>query len=231
MEQSGFRNSWYFLRRFLDSPRGVGSLVPSSGPLATAMVADMQVPPDRSVIELGPGTGAITGHLLARLDDPGQYVGIESDPAFVKLLRKRFPRAQFRSDSAERMERLLRDPAIAPPRYIVSGVPFAALPLQQKYRIISALRRVLPEDAEFRMFQYVHAWRLPGAVRFRRRMDQCFSTGSRPRLVLANVPPAMVLSWRPDADEPRGRPRENNAIPVAAGRMAAAPPREHEHVE
>jgi phospholipid N-methyltransferase len=230
MNQSGFRNSWYFLRRFLDSPRGVGSLVPSSGPLAEAMVADLGVPPDRSVIELGPGTGAITRHLLGRLDDPGQYLGIESDPAFVELLRKRFPRAPFQCESAERMERLLRDGAVTPPRYIVSGIPFAALPRQRQYRIISALRRVLPEDAEFRMFQYVHAWRLPAAVRFRRRMDQCFRTGNRPRLVLANVPPAMVLSWQPEAREPRLRTKPHEAVPVAADPPPTAVSREHGHV-
>ncbi len=230
MNPSGFRNSWYFLRRFLDSPRGVGSLVPSSGPLAETMVADLRVPSDRSVIELGPGTGAITRHLLTRLDDPGQYLGIESDPAFVQLLRKRFPRAQFRCESAERMERLLRDTSMASPCYIVSGIPFAALPLQRQYRIISALRRVLPEDAEFRMFQYVHAWRLPAAVRFRRRMNQCFRSGARPRFVLANVPPAMVLSWQPGVQQTRRRTKPDDAVTVEADAPPAAVSREHEHV-
>jgi phosphatidylethanolamine/phosphatidyl-N-methylethanolamine N-methyltransferase len=195
MVPSRVRTSSYFLRRFLDNPRTVGSLVPSSEHLADAMVGDLQVPSDRSVVELGPGTGAITRPLLARLKDSDQYVGIECDPAFVRLLGQRFPEADVRHDSAERMERLLRDGAIAPPRYIVSGMPFAALPLLQQYRVIRALRRVLPPDAEFRMFQYVHAWQLPGAVRFRRRMNQYFSVQSRRSCVFANLPPAMVLSW------------------------------------
>lgn len=218
MEQSGIRNSWYFLRRFLDSPRGVGSLVPSSGRLAAAMTADIQVPAGRSVIELGPGTGAITGPLLARLDDPGQYIGVERDSAFVQLLGQRFPEADIRHDTAEHMEGLLREGAIAPPRYIISGIPFAGLHFLQQYRMISALRRVLPEDAEFRMFQYVHAWGLPAAVRFRRRMDQCFRAPAVPRCVLANLPPALVLSWRGEAREPfaTAEPRESGPAIVTA---------------
>ncbi len=222
MVPSRVRTSSYFLRRFLDNPRAVGSLVPSSEHLADAMAADMHVPGDRSVVELGPGTGAITSHLLARLDDPDQYVGIECDPAFVQLLGQRFPRANFRHDSAERMERLLRDGGMAPPRYIVSGMPFAALPLLQQYRVISALRRVLPVDAEFRMFQYVHAWQLPGAVRFRRRMDQYFSVQSKRNCVLANLPPAMVLSWKAAVREPAGRAKLSDAawVPEDRGAMA-----------
>lgn len=214
MEQSGIRNSWYFLRRFLDSPRGVGSLVPSSGRLAAAMTADIQVPAGRSVIELGPGTGAITGPLLGRLDDPGQYVGIERDLAFVQLLGRRFPEAEIRHDTAERMEALLREGAIAPPRYIISGIPFAGLHFLQQYRMISALRRVLPEDAEFRMFQYVHAWGLPAAVRFRRRMNQCFRGHAVPRCVLANLPPALVLSWCGEAREPVVAPELRESTPA-----------------
>lgn len=191
-----------FLRQFLGSPRAMGAIMPSSGKLGTAMVHGITVPAGRSVIELGPGTGAITRHLLSKLEHPGQYLGIEREPAFVELLCKRFPGVVFQQGLAERLERLMEEAHAAPPRYIISGLPFTNLPLRSQYRVITALRRVMPEDAEFRTFQYLHSWRLPGAVRFRRRMDEFFGPDARARFVMVNVPPARILAWRGRAFRP-----------------------------
>lgn len=190
------RDNLRFLRQFLGSPRAMGAIVPSSGKLGSAMTCGMTVPSDRSVVELGPGTGAITRHLLSKLEHPAQYLGIEREPAFVELLRKRFPGAAFHQGLAERLERLMAEADVAPPRYIISGLPFTNLPLRSQYRVIAALRRVLPRDAEFRTFQYLHSWRLPSAVRFRRRMDEFFGPDTRAQFVMVNVPPARVLAWR-----------------------------------
>ncbi|MEX0742069.1 MAG: hypothetical protein WD079_04670, partial [Phycisphaeraceae bacterium] len=48
---------------------------------------------------------------------------------------------------------------------------------------------------EFRTFQYVHAWMLPAAVQFRRRMTRRFGPPRVSRPVLRNLPPAVVLTW------------------------------------
>ena len=48
---------------------------------------------------------------------------------------------------------------------------------------------------EFRTFQYVHSWPLPAAVRYRRRMNSIFGPCRSSRVVVANLPPALVLTW------------------------------------
>ena len=45
------------------------------------------------IIELGPGTGAITNALIERGVDPAQLVLVEYNPGFCALLRDRYPTA------------------------------------------------------------------------------------------------------------------------------------------
>ena len=56
---------------------------------------------------------------------------------------------------------------------------------------------ILTEDGEFRTFQYVHAYGLPAARRFRAAMDRLFGSSTRSQPVLRNVPPAYVLTYKP----------------------------------
>jgi hypothetical protein len=60
---------------------------------------------------------------------------------------------------------------------------------------VDGVGRVLRGDGEFRTFQYVHAYCLPAARRFRRLMAERFSRCARSRPVLWNVPPAFVLTY------------------------------------
>ena len=51
-------------------------------------------------------------------------------------------------------------------------------------------------DCDFRTFQYVHAYRMKAAQRFRARMEERFEHFERLSPVLRNVPPAYVLRYR-----------------------------------
>jgi len=53
-----------FLQEWLANPQRTGSLVPSSRKLAAAMAHWLPSDPDSYVLELGPGTGAVTQALL-----------------------------------------------------------------------------------------------------------------------------------------------------------------------
>ncbi|MCK5943280.1 MAG: phospholipid methyltransferase, partial [Planctomycetes bacterium] len=51
-------------------------------------------------------------------------------------------------------------------------------------------------ECDFRTFQYVHAYRMKAARRFRRRMEERFEQFERIGPILRNVPPAYVLRYR-----------------------------------
>jgi phospholipid N-methyltransferase len=196
MARHKLHDSLHFLGTFVRSPATVGALLPSSRYLAQELVQDLELGAGDVVVEYGPGTGPITQVLEPLLDDGARYLGIEREPGFCARLRERFPRLDFHLGSVEHVARILEQRGLARPRVIVSGLPFASLPDRVQKRVIIATRRVLDPEGEFRTFQYVHAYGLPAAQRFRRAMRQKFGAFERSQPVLRNVPPAYVLRYR-----------------------------------
>ena len=96
-----------FLQEWLVNPQRTGSVVPSSRRLAAAMARWLPRNPESFVLELGPGTGAVTAALLKRGLRENRLVAIENNPTLAKLLHKRFPRAQIINGDAWHMDTLL----------------------------------------------------------------------------------------------------------------------------
>ncbi len=184
-----------FLSAFLRHPARVGAIAPSSPQLARAMVRDLHLPAGGCVIEFGPGTGPFTAE-LANLTGPNAYLGIEREPRFVRVLENRFPQMRFVTGSAEDAVTLHAEAGLGPVRAVICGLPFASLPPSVQDGIVDALDQMLTPGCMFRTFQYVHAYGLPTAIRFRRRMRELFGRHHRSRPVLRNIPPAYVLTWQ-----------------------------------
>ena len=185
-----------FLAAFIRHPGQVGAIVPSSPALARAMVAGLTLGVDETIIELGPGTGPFTKAIAGILPERSYYLGIERDPAFIEILRRRFTGLHFVAGSAEQALSFHQEAKLPPVKAVVCGLPFASLASSVQDKIIDALDLMLASGCMFRTFQYVHAFALPAAVRFRRCMDDRFGSHTRSRPVMRNVPPAFVLTWK-----------------------------------
>ncbi|HEX7619027.1 MAG TPA: rRNA adenine N-6-methyltransferase family protein, partial [Verrucomicrobiae bacterium] len=98
-----------FLQEWLGNPRRTGSIVPSSRRLAAAMARWLPANPESYVLELGPGTGAVTAALLKRGLREDRLVAIENNPKLASLLRERFPRANIITGDAWQLDELLRN--------------------------------------------------------------------------------------------------------------------------
>ena len=184
-----------FLTAFLRHPAQVGAIAPSSRTLARAIVKGVVCDAGESVLEFGPGTAAFTEHIRRILPGPGAYLGIEREPRFVSLLRERYPELRFVTGSAENAGALHAQAGLGPVRAIISGLPFASLSGDVQDRIVHSARDLLGEGGLFRTFQYVHAYALPPAIRFRRKMRKTFGACLRSAVVFRNLPPAFVLTW------------------------------------
>ncbi|HWY31677.1 MAG TPA: rRNA adenine N-6-methyltransferase family protein, partial [Candidatus Acidoferrum sp.] len=102
-------DSTVFLREWIVNPQRTGAVAPSSPQLASAMARWLPRDPESYVLELGPGTGAVTDALLKRGLRQDRLVAIERNPTLAKLLRKRFPRAQIIDGDAWELDVLLAD--------------------------------------------------------------------------------------------------------------------------
>ncbi len=185
-----------FLLRFLKSPRSVGAIAPSSESLARRMVGEVKPSPEVRVVEFGPGTGAFST-ALARLLPPGaRYLGIERDPVFADVFRKRLPQLECACDSVENLLELAEERGLLPLDHIVSGLPFASLPVKRTLSILDVAHQSLRSGGTFTTFQYAHAYNFPAARAFRREMHRRFGAPFSRGFVLRNLPPAFVLNWR-----------------------------------
>jgi len=193
---TGLREHVFLFRRFLRSPRTVGALTASSRALAEAMVQGLDLERAGHVVELGPGTGVFTAAIAERLGKDTRFLAVDIDQAFVQQIRKRWPAIECVCASAERLDELVAAREMFPVHHIVSGLPFVSLPPPMTRQILETVASVLEPGGTFTTFQYLHGYGLPQAGSFRRAMTQRMGAEPTTRLVVRNVPPALVLTWR-----------------------------------
>ncbi|HEX7652265.1 MAG TPA: rRNA adenine N-6-methyltransferase family protein, partial [Verrucomicrobiae bacterium] len=102
-------DSTVFLREWLANPQGTGAVAPSSPQLGAAMARWLPRNPDAYVLELGPGTGAVTDALLKHGLREDRLIAIEFNPNLAKLLRQRFPQARIITGDAWELDALLAE--------------------------------------------------------------------------------------------------------------------------
>lgn len=185
-----------FIAGFLRAPLSVGALGPSSQVLAEAMVHGFDLASCASVVELGPGTGAFTGRILAGIGKATTFLAIERDPIFARGLQGRYPGVVVYNDSAEKLAAYLARHGSNKVDYIVSGLPWASLPLRVQEDVFEAILASLAPDGVFSTFAYLHACWLPNAKRFRERLQGRFSSVEKSSVVWGNLPPAFVYRCR-----------------------------------
>jgi phosphatidylethanolamine/phosphatidyl-N-methylethanolamine N-methyltransferase len=197
-----WHDHWLFLSHFRKSPRTVGAIAPSSQRLARAMLDGLDLEPGVRIVELGPGTGAITGEIARRLPDHATCLTIDIDPVFSSRVGARWPHFATVCGRAEDLLEIASARKMLPVDHIVSGLPFASLPSASARAIVEAIARTLRRGGTFTTFQYVHAVGFRSASMVRRMLTD--KMGSRPTraLVMGNLPPALVLRWTNASQSP-----------------------------
>jgi phosphatidylethanolamine/phosphatidyl-N-methylethanolamine N-methyltransferase len=193
-----WQDHWLFLTHFRKSPRTVGAIAPSSRRLARAMVNGLSLRQDPGVrvVELGPGTGAVTGEIARRLPPDAACLAIDVDPVFSARVAARWPQIASVCDRAERLVEIARARDLLPVDHIVSGLPFASLPVSSARAIVQAIVSSLRPGGTFTTFQYVHAYGFSSAVSVRQTLTREMGSSPARTLVVGNLPPALVLRWR-----------------------------------
>lgn len=195
VRQQRWQDHRLFLSHFRKSPRTVGAIAPSSQRLARRMLDGLDLGRGARIVELGPGTGAVTREIAQRLPADAACLAIDINRAFSDQVAMRWPRVESICDHAERLVEIARARDLLPIDHIISGLPFASLPAATARAIVEAIVVALRPGGTFTTFQYVHAYGFPSAAHVRAILTN--KMGSRPSrsLVMGNLPPALVLRW------------------------------------
>jgi phosphatidylethanolamine/phosphatidyl-N-methylethanolamine N-methyltransferase len=177
-----------FLRSWIEKPLHMGAVMPSSKLLARTMAQYVDVDSKGPVIELGPGTGAITNALLEHGVDQKRLVLVEYNPGFCALLRDRYPQAKVVQGDAYALRDSLGDLLDAPASAVVSGLPLVTKPMLTRLKLIRDAFLALAPGAPFVQFTYSVAPPIPKSL-------PGVSTEASERIWM-NLPPARVWVYR-----------------------------------
>ena len=125
-----------FLRSWIEKPLHMGAVMPSSKLLARTMAQYVDVDSEGPVVELGPGTGAITNALIEHGVDQKRLVLVEYNPGFCALLRDRYPQAKVVQGDAYALRDSLGEVLDAPASAVVSGLPLVTKPMLTRLKLI-----------------------------------------------------------------------------------------------
>jgi phospholipid N-methyltransferase len=187
-----------FAKNFLQHPKMLGSLIPSSRFLIDRLLGQVDWKRARTIVEYGPGVGTITAHILERMRPDARLVVFEMNQDFVSYLGRAFPdpRMHVVHGSAENVQRELERLKLEGADYIISGIPFTTMPEEVREKIMSESREALNPGGSALVYQFTRTV-LPYLRSHFRKIDQDFE----PRnillhLILASGPAGAVPELR-----------------------------------
>jgi len=176
-----------FLRSWIEKPLHMGAVMPSGKMLARTMASYVDTHSEAPVIELGPGTGAITDALVAHGVAQKRLVLVEFNRGFCALLRERYPEATVVQGDAYHLDKTLAA-IVQPAAAVVSGLPLVTKPMLTRLRLMrEAFMKLIP-GAPFVQFTYSVAPPIPKSL-------PGILTQASERIWM-NVPPARVWVYR-----------------------------------
>jgi phosphatidylethanolamine/phosphatidyl-N-methylethanolamine N-methyltransferase len=199
-----------FLTEFRRNFRTTGALAPSGRRLSAALVhyvRDLACPRPRRILEVGPGTGAVTRQLIRHMQPADCLDLVELNRSFVECLNDRFHSDPDFHPAAQRC-RVLHCPVENLPAdstydVIVSGLPMNNFAVAEVERILGIFRRLAGPAATVSFFEYMGIRRMKAAFSGHKERTRLRGIGQvvgrllkdheiRRDWIWSNVPPACV---------------------------------------
>jgi phosphatidylethanolamine/phosphatidyl-N-methylethanolamine N-methyltransferase len=149
-----------FWRQFRQQFHTTGAVLPSGRFLARALARYVgQQPAGQRILEIGPGTGAVTSQIVRRLGPHDQLDLVELNDEFVKRLNERFAAEEAFCQVAPR-SRVLHCPVedLHPEtRYdlVVSGLPLNNFSVADVEHLLASITGLLRPGGRLSFFEYI----------------------------------------------------------------------------
>lgn len=180
-----------FFRGWIEKPRAVGSIIPTSMVAARRMASVINPESGLPVLELGPGTGVVTRAILERGVQPYDLWSVEYSADFIDHLRDTIPGVNFVEGDAFNLASCLPDPSM---RFdsVVSGVPLLNFPVAQRVRYVEQLLDLIPTGRPIIQLTYGPMSPVPA--------NRGNYTVERYEFVVRNIPPTQLWVYRRPLD-------------------------------
>lgn len=143
-----FDDELKFFKGWIDKPKAVGSIVPTSSFTARKMASIIDTKSGLPALEVGPGTGIITKYILKHGVKPQDLYTVEYSHDFVVHLRRNYPGVHVIEGDAFNLDATLKKAlgGKAPKQFdsVVSGVPLLNFPVQARVKYLEELLDRIP---------------------------------------------------------------------------------------
>jgi phospholipid N-methyltransferase len=149
-----------FWREFRENFHSTGAVLPSGQPLARALARYVAQPAGpRRILEVGPGTGAVTRAIVQALGPQDRFDLVELNERFVVRLNERFATEACFQSVADR-SRVLHQPVESLPLdepydLIISGLPLNNFSVELVDRILGTFVKLLKPQGTLSFFEYI----------------------------------------------------------------------------
>jgi phospholipid N-methyltransferase len=183
--------STLFLKRFLQRPMQVASIIPSSRTLVQKVAGKMDFGVPRVVVEFGAGEGVHTREIARRMSADSKLIVFELDPELATHLQEQFrhdPRVTVLNENALEIAQVLTSRGLKAD-YVVSGIPFSILDKELKKQLLQRVHDSLApaSHAAFIIYQVTNELRTNGHCDHFARAESEYC--------LRNIPPMFVAKF------------------------------------
>ncbi|RWM16674.1 MAG: methyltransferase domain-containing protein [Mesorhizobium sp.] len=183
-----FDDELKFFKGWIDKPKAVGSIVPTSSITARKMASVVDPDSGLPVLEVGPGTGVITRAILAQGVKPENLYAVEYSTDFVRHLRQLYPGVNVIEGDAFNLDATLGDRSGLIFDSVISGVPLLNFPVAQRVAYVESLLDRIPTGRPVVQLTYGPLSPIPPG-----RGDY---TVEHFHFVIRNIPPTQLWIYR-----------------------------------
>jgi len=174
-----------FFKEAVKTYKTSGTLIPSSRFLAARMLKTINFKSAHVIVELGPGNGAITRHILKNLHPNARLICFEINENFhEELQRISHPQLTVLKSSAEHICEELDKLMISKACHIISSLPLSIIPNEITKAILENSFKALESNGDFIQYQY--------SLSYFKKLKAVFHADISLEFEPLNFPPAFV---------------------------------------
>jgi phosphatidylethanolamine/phosphatidyl-N-methylethanolamine N-methyltransferase len=183
-----FDDELKFFKGWIDKPRAVGSIVPTSSVTARRMASIIDLKSGLPVLEVGPGTGVITKAILERGVKSSDLYAVEYSHDFVVHLVRNYPDVNVIEGDGFNLDETLGDKRGMTFDCVVSGVPLLNFPVARRVAYLENLLKRIPHGRPVVQLTYGPKSPIPPGLG-----DY---TVEHFHFILRNIPPTQLWLYR-----------------------------------